>query len=163
MIYTDKRQIRIFWCIQFILTSKFIIMKICNQCQAVNSDEAKFCSKCGAQLGFSQYGSPQQGYQSQQQQPNPQYQQAYQQQKPNMPKPDNNIVLAILTTLFCCLPLGIVSIIYASKVNGLYNSGDYHGAIEAANSAKNYAMYSVICGAVAFVFYFILGFMEGIG
>lgn len=76
-----------------------------------------------------------------------------------MPKPDNNMVWAILTTLFCCLPLGIVSIVNASKVNGLYNSGDYNGAVEAANSAKNYATYSAICGGVVFVIYFILGFI----
>ena len=30
----------------------------------------------------------------------------------------NNLVWAILTTLFCCLPLGIVSIVHAAKVDG---------------------------------------------
>ncbi|WP_010343070.1 CD225/dispanin family protein, partial [Xanthomonas sacchari] len=28
------------------------------------------------------------------------------------PQVSNNLVWAILTTLFCCLPLGIVSIVY---------------------------------------------------
>ena len=74
-----------------------------------------------------------------------------------MPKPDNNMVWAILTTLLCCLPLGIVSIVKASKVDGLYNSGDYNGAVEAANSAKNYAIYSAICSGVVVVICFILG------
>lgn len=147
-------------------------MKICNQCQAINADGAQFCCKCGAQLGASQHGGQQRGYQPQPQhqpqqqyqpQPNyqqrPQYQQPYQPQQQNMPKPDNNMVWAILTTLFCCLPLGIVSIVNASKVNGLYNSGDYNGAVEAANSAKKYATYSAICGGVVFVIYFILGFI----
>ena len=31
----------------------------------------------------------------------------------------NHLVWAILATLFCCLPTGIVSIIHAAKVNGL--------------------------------------------
>ena len=81
-----------------------------------------------------QYQQPPQ-YQQQppqyQQQP-PQYQQPYQQpyqqayqpgQQPPM-KPDNNLVWAILSTILCCLPLGIVAIVYASKVDGLYNQGD---------------------------------------
>ena len=34
--------------------------------------------------------------------------------------PPNNLVWAILSTLFCCLPLGIVSIVYAAQVNGKY-------------------------------------------
>lgn len=39
---------------------------------------------------------------------------------PMPPKPDNNLVLAIICTICCCLPLGIVGIVKASKVNGLY-------------------------------------------
>ena len=34
------------------------------------------------------------------------------------PQVPNNLVWAILTTLFCCLPAGIVSIVYAAQVNG---------------------------------------------
>ena len=44
------------------------------------------------------------------------------------PKPDNYLVWAILSTLFCCLPLGIASIVFAAQVDGKYNSGDYAGA-----------------------------------
>lgn len=129
-------------------------MKVCNKCQTVNADGATFCSKCGARLETNQYASQQNNYQ-----PQYQFHNSYQPQQPNMPKPDNNMVWAILTTLLCCLPLGIVSIIHAAKVNGLYNSGNYNGAVEAANSAKNYAIYSAICGAVVFVIYFIIGFI----
>ena len=46
----------------------------------------------------------------------------------NQNKPDNNLLWAILSTVFCCLPLGIVSIIYAIKVDDLYKHGDYQGA-----------------------------------
>ncbi|WP_417935251.1 CD225/dispanin family protein [Flagellimonas maritima] len=31
------------------------------------------------------------------------------------PKPDNYLVWAILSTIFCCIGTGIASIIYASK------------------------------------------------
>ncbi len=32
-------------------------------------------------------------------------------------KPDNFLVWAILSTVLCCLPLGIVAIVYANKVD----------------------------------------------
>ena len=72
-------------------------------------------------------------------------------------KPDNNMLWAILCTVFCCVPLGIVAIINAAKVDGLYRSGDYEGAQEAADNAKKYALYGLIFGIVVFVFYFFLG------
>lgn len=74
----------------------------------------------------------------------------------NMPpyKPDNNMVWAILSTLCCCLPLGIVSIVYASRVNGYYYSGNYAAAQEAADKAKNWALYSLIGAIVANIIYY---------
>lgn len=75
-------------------------------------------------------------------------------------KPDNNMLWAILCTLFCCLPLGIVSIINAAKVDSLYRAGDYDGAQEAADNAKKYAQYSAACGLVVFIIYFLIG-MQG--
>lgn len=71
-------------------------------------------------------------------------------------KPDNNMLWAILCTLFCCLPLGIVAIINAAKVDGLYRSGDYAAANEAAANAKKYSQYGLIFGIVVMVFYFIV-------
>ena len=38
----------------------------------------------------------------------------------NTPKPNNNLALAIFTTVCCCLPAGIYAIIRAMKVNELY-------------------------------------------
>lgn len=72
-------------------------------------------------------------------------------------KPDNNMLWAILCTLFCCLPLGIAAIINAAKVDGLYQSGDYSGAQEAADNAKKYALYGLIGGLIAGVIYFFMG------
>ena len=34
--------------------------------------------------------------------------------------PNNNMILAILTTVCCCLPLGIVAVIKANQVRKLY-------------------------------------------
>ena len=71
-------------------------------------------------------------------------------------KPDNNMLWAILSTLFCCLPLGIVSIINAAKVDGLYRSGGYSGAQEAADNAKKYAQYGLVIGIIWIVIYFFI-------
>lgn len=70
-----------------------------------------------------------------------------------MEKPDNNLVWAILSTLFCCLPLGIVSIVYAAKVDGLYAAGDIDGAQKAAAESKKYSKYALILGIVVSVAY----------
>ncbi len=75
----------------------------------------------------------------------------------NETKPDSYMVWAILCTVLCCLPLGVVSIIYAAKVDGLYKAGDYQGAIDASNNAKKYATYGAIGGIVIGVIYFIIG------
>lgn len=64
------------------------------------------------------------------------------------PKPDNYLVWAILSTLLCCLPAGIVSIVYSSKVDGLYNSGQLLEAQQASENAKRWAIIAVIAGLV---------------
>lgn len=71
-------------------------------------------------------------------------------------KPSNNLVWAILTTLFCCLPLGVVSIVYAAKVDGLWASGQYDAAREAAGKAKNWALISAGV-AIALTVLYIVG------
>lgn len=77
------------------------------------------------------------------------------------PKPDNFLVWAILSTLFCCLPFGIVSIVYASKVDSLWASGDYDGAKEAASKARTWFWWSlgtaIALWIVYILFYAILG------
>ena len=65
------------------------------------------------------------------------------------PKPGNNLVWAVLTTIFCCLPAGIVSIIFAAKVDGLYNSGQYVAAVDAASKSRTWAIIAVVLGILA--------------
>ena len=48
----------------------------------------------------------------------------------------NYLVQAILTTIFCCTPFGIVAIIFAAQVNGKLASGDYAGAVKTSQQAK---------------------------
>lgn len=75
------------------------------------------------------------------------------------PKPDNHLVGAILVSLFCCLPLGIPAIVYASQVDGKYNAGDHYGAREAAHNAKNWIKIALIVGFIGAIVYAALAFV----
>ena len=97
----------------------------------------------------------QQAYQQPQHQPYQAQQQGYQQPRTPM-RPENNMLWGILCTVFCCLPLGIIAIVFSNKVNTLYDSGDYSGAQEAADNAKKYAVMGAICGLVFIGIAFIL-------
>ncbi len=44
------------------------------------------------------------------------------------PAPKTYLVEAILVTLFCCLPLGIVGIVYSAKVESTYRTQGYKAA-----------------------------------
>jgi hypothetical protein len=65
-----------------------------------------------------------------------------------LPKPDNNMLGAVLSTICCCLPLGIVAIIKASKVNTLYYSGQYEEAVLMADSARKWSIWASVAGVV---------------
>ena len=52
------------------------------------------------------------------------------------------LVPAILVTVFCCLPFGIVSIVNAAQVNGKVEAGDIEGARRTSANAKMWAWIS---------------------
>ncbi len=68
----------------------------------------------------------------------------------------NHMVWAILTTLFCCLPLGVVSIVYASQVDGKRAAGDIAGARIAADKARFWAIASAVSVFVLLALWFLL-------
>ena len=84
------------------------------------------------------YGAPEYGA--------PQYGSPYGQ--PAGSPPPNYLVWAILSTVFCCLPLGIASIVFAAQVNGKYAAGDVAGAQESSRKAKQFAIWSAVVGVV---------------
>ncbi|WP_034221353.1 CD225/dispanin family protein [Arenimonas donghaensis] len=63
----------------------------------------------------------------------------------------NHLVWAILVTLFCCLPGGIVAIVYAAQVDGKAAAGDYAGAQQSSDNAKLWCWISLGVGLVAIV------------
>lgn len=92
------------------------------------------------------YQQPQPQYQQPQYQ-QPQYNQQGQQpyQQPILP-PDNYLAWAIIVTILCCVPFGIVAIVKAASVNGLWNSGNYEQAYRASASAKKWVIITAIVG-----------------
>jgi hypothetical protein len=72
------------------------------------------------------------------------------------PEPDNHLVWAILCTVLCCLPFGIVSLVYSSKVSGLWSQGRYGEAQAAADDAKKWAIIGAIVGGVIAVIIVVL-------
>lgn len=71
-----------------------------------------------------------------------------------MSKPNNWLVVSILVTLFCCLPGGVVAIIYAAKVDNLWNSGQHEEATKAARTARTLCLASICVGLVLFILIF---------
>ena len=50
---------------------------------------------------------------------------------------------AIMATLFCCLPTGVVSIVHALKVDRLQTAGNLEGARESSRKARKWAFISL--------------------
>ncbi len=107
----------------------------CNSCGKEIPDDSTFCPLCGAAV-----------------KPAKQPEQPSQVQK-HVP---NYLVQAILVTLFCCLPTGIVAIIFAAQVNGKLQTGDYEGAVQASNKAKTWSWVSFGLGIAGGFIYLLL-------
>lgn len=73
------------------------------------------------------------------------------------PQIQNYLVTAILVTLCCCVPAGIVAIVYAAQVNTKLAAGDIAGAQESARLAKIWSWVGLGCGALLGIIYAIAG------
>jgi len=56
---------------------------------------------------------------------------------------------AILTTLCCCLPFGIVAIVFAAQVKSKISVGDYEGARRSSDSARMWCWIAFGLGLVS--------------
>ena len=66
------------------------------------------------------------------------------------------LIPAILVTVFCCLPLGIVSIVYAAGANSEVSNRNFVLAQEKADKAKMWFWLAFGCGIVANILAIIL-------
>ena len=107
----------------------------CRECGREVSDTATECPHCGAKL---QSGS---------------------QRRDGEPMPESNLIWGVVTTVCCCLPFGIASIIQASKVSNYWDGGQYEMAYEAAAKAKKYAIIGAVIAGIGIVGYLVFLFV----
>jgi uncharacterized membrane protein YvbJ len=111
----------------------------CRKCGTPNDDNAFKCVNCGETLQSAQQaGIP-------------------------IASVPNYLVQSILVTLFCCVPFGIVSIVYAAQVNSKLTAGDYAGAVETSKKARTWCWVSFGIGlgwVVIWLFFVILGVLS---
>lgn len=80
--------------------------------------------------------------------------------------PPNYLAWAIITTILCCLPFGIVSIVYAAQVNSKWQMGDYEGAKQSSKNAKIWAWVAFgagFAGILILALLMIFGVIAGLG
>lgn len=71
--------------------------------------------------------------------------------------PPTYLAWAIIVTILCCIPFGILSIIYASKVESQWNRGDFDGARKSSRQAKTWIWVGVGSAFAVYVLY--IGFL----
>jgi len=104
----------------------------CRKCGAANDDNTYKCVECGE---IFQVDVPDQPAQQ-------------------LPKVASHLVLAIIVTLFCCIPFGIVSIVYAAQVNSKLEAGNYSGALDCSKKAAIWAWIGFGIGLVCVLIWF---------
>lgn len=131
----------------------------CPVCRAIVPDNATFCGTCGRQLspqagmyqGEQQYG----GYPQQQFPPG-----GYPGGAPAIP---DYLVWSILEMLFCCMPFGIVGLIFSINANSAKAAGRYEEAMQNAKQAKTYLSWGIGLWAIAFILYIGVIILAAIG
>ena len=113
----------------------------CSTCGRESDPHARFCDNCGAALG-QQAGGPQYA-------PGMPYQEhmGYG-ELTNIP---NYLVWAILATICCCVPSGIVAIVYAAQVNGKVAAGNYAEARRYSDNARTWCWISLALGIASII------------
>lgn len=112
------------------------------------------------------YGEPNnyeygQGYGQQNQNYNQQNQGYYQQNNFNgMPQKPVNwvpyLILSIISTLCCCLPFGVVGIVFSAKINSAMLAGNLEEAQNNAKMARTWIIVSFAIGLLTWLIYMVL-------
>jgi hypothetical protein len=63
----------------------------------------------------------------------------------------NYFVQSLLCTLCCCMPTGVVAMIFAIRVNQRLHGGDFVGAVEASTQAKIWCWISVALALIGWL------------
>ena len=76
--------------------------------------------------------------------------------------PKNHLVEAILVTLFCCLPFGIVGIVNAARVESAFYSGDEMEAERLSREALKWSKIGLFIGIGVYLLYIVFVVLAGL-
>lgn len=125
----------------------------CPNCGTQNPDDARICSNCGRNLPGA---AP-----APQAQPAPSaFPGGQAMAVTNVP---NYLVQSILVTVLCCVPFGIVAIVFAAQVNSKLAAGDYAGAMDASKKAKMWSWIAFGSGLAVVALWAIFAFAGIVG
>jgi len=99
----------------------------CPKCGAENQASAERCAECGARLSEQPFKIP------------------------------NYLLPAILVTVFCCQPPGIVAIVLSAIAMGRRAEGSYERAYDAADAARVWCWIAFWLGFIPAAIVFIFG------
>ncbi len=74
-----------------------------------------------------------------------------------------NYLVPAIISLFCCLPLGVVGVIFAAQVNGKVAAGDMAGALDASKKAKLFSFIAIGLGLAGTICYVLFWVILGVG
>ena len=69
--------------------------------------------------------------------------------------PNTWLVASIIVTLFCCAPFGIAAIVYAARVETLWQTGRYEDAEKTSGKAKNGRLIAFLSGFAFYALYLV--------
>jgi uncharacterized membrane protein YvbJ len=107
----------------------------CKNCGAEIADNADVCVKCGVKV----MKEPE----------------TLKSSVSTQSPPKTWLIESILVTLFCCLPLGIVGIVNASKVESRFYAGNVDEANRLSAEAKKWITWGFWIGLVVIIIYII--------
>lgn len=126
-------------------------MAFCSNCGSSLKENSLFCPVCGQRVGVIVNVQHQDSFIT----PN-------NMEKSKPFKPNSNMTLAILTTVFCCVPLGVYAIVLANKVDTLYFAGEYKLAEMAAQDSKKWAIIGILSTFTLYLVCFVIGIVLAI-
>lgn len=122
-------------------------MKNCINCYREIPDDSIFCPYCGVRQ-----------YAEQNQSTGQEEAQESAQQTAGQASGENwvpYLVLAIISTVCCCPPFGIVAIVYAARINNAIIANDSAEAQRAAGNARIWLIVAYAVGILMWIFYLI--------